>query len=173
MSSTRSLLVSMATLVMAAPAFAADSAPADKLPPCTIVLGGGGTSVGDAKFDGMWHQINRVVTDAVIEELRRQNYKAELVFTMKLHDCAKVLQVTHLLTRGAQPSVDFEIAVVHLDEGKKPKKGKPQTGKMVSEYSKKYHYAFDEKFMQGSLSELGTGYARDVIASGVLSRSAD
>jgi hypothetical protein len=184
----RSLLASMLTLAAATPAFADEPEPAVKPSPCTVVLGGGGTSIGDSKFDGMWHEINKRMTDALIAELRKQKFKAELVFStspdeqerftevvlnMKLYDCAKVLQVTHILNRGDQPSVDFEIVVFHIDESKKPKKGEPHMGTVVGEYTKKYHYEFDEKFMNGSLSERGVGYARDVIESGVLMRTAE
>jgi len=184
----RSLFASMLTLGAATQSFAVDPASAVKPLPCTVVLGGGGTSIGDSKFDGMWHEINRRMTDALIAELRKQKFKAELVFStspdaqerftevvlnMKLYDCAKVLQVTHILNRGDQPSVDFEIVVFHVDESKKPKKGDPHMGTVVGEYTKKYHYEFDENFMKGSPSEMGVGYARDVIESGVLVRTAE
>jgi hypothetical protein len=153
---------------------------------CTIVLGGGGTHSTDEKWNGLWLEVNKQVSENAAAELRRQGYRVESVFSdkatdqerftevflnMELYDCSRVLQISHILTPGTKNTpagLAWDVGLMHL-ERKAKQAGKQQTGHMASDYSKTYRYELTPQTME-SMSVSGTGQmiARDVIASGAL-----
>jgi len=160
--------------------------PAAEPKDCTIVLGGGGTHSTDEKWNGLWLEINKQVSQSAVEELRKQGYRVESVFSsaatdqerfteavlnMELHECSRILQISHILTPGTKngpAGLAWDIGVMHLE--KKPKEsGKKQTGHMASDYSKTYRYELTQQTLETmSVSETGQMIARDVIAGGAL-----
>jgi hypothetical protein len=175
------LLAATCTLIVISP-----TAPAAEPADCTIVLGGGGTTSHDEKFNSLWLEINKRISERVVADLRNQQYRVEFVFStaaetedrakevylnMQLHDCTKVLQITHILTpppRKNEPAgLAWEVSLMHLE--KNAPKDRSQAGQLAGDYSKTYRYPLTDETME-KLSVSGTAemIVRDVIASGKL-----
>lgn len=137
---------------------------------CALVSGGTGSQFTDVRVDKIWLEVNRKITDSLVDDLRENGYGVEKVFTevadrtaeppkairtLARVRCTRLIQVSHDVGQSAEgPFFGFTVSVLRFEPS-----GGQGAGAMVraaSDYTRSYRYprntAEMDKFHTGTFA---------------------
>ena len=143
---------------------------------CAVVVGGSvGSSFADLKVAGIWHEVNKQISDYLYDDLAANKYKVAkltiavaerssverlVMAAMARNQCNRVIQISHTVNEDARGRFfQFNVAMMHV----RPK-GERQVGATgtnvvtVGDFQREYRYprtaAAFESFRTGTFAAL-------------------